>query len=163
MNLIAIRNWLLLANLVNLLCPCLKQSNWKLVIGCIIRVVHVSAIILMNNSSWEYDCNLTYGCSQYITMMIAFQPYKSLIQHFCTLIVDGINYLCQDSEMDKLRKQIESLENQMEHKLLKQIESQQRQIEALMPPPDIYLNVDDWLTDEPNQWDSILCNHDHAD
>lgn len=152
MNRIAIRDWLLLTNLVNLICPCLKQSNWRFAIGGIIRMAHVCAIVLMNNSSWEYDCNLTYGCDQYTTMMISLQPYKSLIQHFCSLIVDGINFLCQDSEMDKLRKGTIGLEQRLNDRLMR------------LEHSNIAITIDDdFIPEEPNHFELYQRNRMHTD
>ncbi len=109
----------------------------------------------MNNSSWDYHCDSNYGCDQYTKFMISIKPCKNYIQHFCSIIVDVINYICQDSDTEIMQKKIDA--NSQALKEQKQL------IQSLMPPPDIYLNVDEWLTDEPDHWDMIPKNRLHMD
>ncbi len=154
MQLVALRDQFFLIGITNRLCPCLKESNWRFVIGGCIRFAYLSANGFLHDSVWEYDCNSNYGCDKYNTAMGYLKPFRHIIQYVSGCIVDSINFLLQDSELDILRKEIKALREENK--------SNAQAIQSIISP-SINLTDDDLIPDDPLHRALYDQAHAHSD
>ena len=108
------------------------------------------AYIMATDIIWNYDCNLTYGCYEYNTIMSYLLPYKGYIQSLSSCIIEAINLLLQESDVDILRREIQELRTELQQG---QTELQQGHIShslrlQYLESPHICLTVDDDLIPE---------------
>ena len=114
----AIIDQLLLRSIVQYLFPSAKNNYLKAFIGVSIRVIHLLALNMMKDNIWKQDCHFDFGCDEYNMIMEFLKPYKSYIQMFATMFIDGFNKIMDEIDNDKKQAKLEAkLESKLESKI----------------------------------------------
>lgn len=99
--LVALYDFISLRHLVEHLLPRIKSPLIKFLIGLSFRGMQLLLLYILNDASWKYN-----------DMMNWLYPYKALVQHIASTVLDTFNFLVQSSLMQELRNELDIARNE---------------------------------------------------